>query len=211
MGLLAPVAANREASSLQCQEMLSCTISQAVAAATGSTRIVSARRVLNARRALYTRQMTFVPQLSSLMTCSSPSPISRKRWPTSCEAESCLTRTATPARTRFNGQSRLTQQAGSPTGGDCLAVFISVGTNLLSPAGIRYPFLGGHSSLIAISSSTTPDHADNLRCHRSGGHPGCRRAGLPAHCPGFFSLSHDEGVGEGWGEGNSIGQASMRT
>jgi hypothetical protein len=39
-----------------------------------------------------------------------------------------------------------------------------------------------------------------------GNRTGTPAGGASAHRPRFFSLSHDEGVGEGWGEGNLIKQ-----
>src|SRR3954471_20765191 len=48
--------------------------------------------------------MRLLWRLRSLICCSSQKPISRRRWETSGEAESCLMRTAVPAMTRLNGQ-----------------------------------------------------------------------------------------------------------
>src|SRR5690606_38752047 len=56
------------------------------------------------RRTLQTWQMIFACCASNRIFCSSQNPISRSRWLTSGGAESCLMRTAVPARTSLSGQ-----------------------------------------------------------------------------------------------------------
>ena len=63
-------------------------------------------------RALHTWQIKLVWWTSSLMTCSSPKPISRKRLVTSGGAESSLMRTCIPVRTRLSGQVEGVGQRG---------------------------------------------------------------------------------------------------
>jgi len=61
--------------------------------------------VLDAIRAAQPTQVTVLPAQMSFTTRPSPNPASRKRCATGTGAHSCLTRTAAPARTPFNGQN----------------------------------------------------------------------------------------------------------
>src|SRR3954464_14270388 len=66
----------------------------------------SAKGALMPTRTLQTWQMTLACWLRSLIFCSSQKPISRRRCVTSLGAESCLIRTAVPARTLLSGQMK---------------------------------------------------------------------------------------------------------
>src|ERR1043165_5224595 len=68
--------------------------------------IWAANGALMPTRTLQTWQITLACWLSNLIFCSSQNPISRKRCVTSGEAESCLMRTAVPARTWLSGHMK---------------------------------------------------------------------------------------------------------
>jgi hypothetical protein len=77
----------------------------AFASVTVSTRIDSAKAVPMASRALHTWQTTIVCDETSLTTCSSPKPISRRCVVISGESGKRLMRTDAPARARLRGHN----------------------------------------------------------------------------------------------------------
>src|SRR6185436_12948081 len=82
----------------------------AFAKGTASTRIVSANAAPIANRAVQTWQTTIVWDETSLTTCPSPKPISRRRIVISGDSGSRLIRTDAPARARLSGHNGCASQ-----------------------------------------------------------------------------------------------------